>query len=246
MPSFVSLRAPLALRSAVLLIAATALPCMAAGPAATTPADKTTTTTSPDLTPQQTHEALATRIVHRMRLADADKTARLTQATTGYLNALHPILEERQTVLDRLEKEAGPQGKPDHTQVVAAYEKAKAAYLPLRDAFVKKLEADLHPYLVDRVKDGLTHDAFPKLHAMYLEMIPQLTPEEKAHITGLLVEARENAILAINHRGQKQWFDKYRGIINNFISAQGHDFPALSKAWDRANPGREKKFHRSE
>lgn len=185
--------------------------------------------------PARSHQEFATSILQRMRLNETDKTERLITATTDYLAALEVILNERQAVLDRLAAVAGPQGKPDEAQVTAIWAKTKAAYIPLRNAYVDQLEAELHPYLVDRIKDGLTDDALPRIHAMYLEMVPKLTPAEKAHVLGLLVEARENAICAIGAKAQRQWFDKYRGIANNFIAAQGHDFPALSRAWNEVH-----------
>jgi hypothetical protein len=187
-----------------------------------------------------THAAFAERIVKRLRFSDNEKTVRVIAATTEYLQALEIILNERKTTLDRLAAEAGGDDKADKALITAAYEKAKVQYLPLRDAYVKKLEADLTPRLVERVKDGLTHDTLHPLEAMYYEMVPGLKPEEKAHVVGLLVEARENAMLAISQDGQEQWFDKYRGIINNYIAAQGHDFTSLSKAWDRAQAGKGK------
>ena len=183
----------------------------------------------------EAYRVLAKKIFHGMRLSETEKSARLVEKTVEYLVALEEILAERQRTLDALEAAAG-EGDPDVEQVVAAYAKAKSAYLPLRRVYVDALEKDLVPYHVERVKDGLTHDALPNLHAMYLEMVPDLTPGEKAHILALLVEARENAMVAISPRGQKQWLDKYRGIINNYIAAQGHDFRTLSKAWDEANP----------
>jgi hypothetical protein len=189
----------------------------------------------PAASPPKSHQEFATHILQRMRLSETDKSARLIAATTEYLTALEIILAERQSTLDQLAVAAGPQGKPDEAKVTAAWNKAKAAFLPLRNAYVDQLESELHPYLVDRVKDGLTADAVPNLYAMYLEMVPKLTPSEKAHIYGLLVEGRENAITAIGHKAQTQWIHKYRGIINNFIAAQGHDFTTLSKAWDKAN-----------
>lgn len=185
--------------------------------------------------PATPHATFADRIIKRLRFNDDEKTARVIAATTAYLSNLESILVERDATLDRLAAAAGPSGKADDRQVAAAYQKGKSRLLPLRDSYVRKLEADLAPPLVERVKDGLTDDALHKLQAMYHEMIPGLRPEEKAHILGLLVEARENAITAVGPRGQNQWFAKYRGIINNYIAAQGHDFTTLSKAWDRAH-----------
>lgn len=184
----------------------------------------------------ETREEFAQRIITRMRFSEPEKTERIIAATVSYLDSLERILEERAKALQTLETAPGQNGKPDSDEVVKAYAHAKSQYLPLRSAYVKKLESDLVPYLVERAKDGLTHDALPNLYAMYLEMVPQLKPAEKAHILGLLVEARENAMTATDSKGQHQWFAKYRGIINNYIAAQGYDFKALSRAWDAAHP----------
>ncbi|WP_438481590.1 DUF3826 domain-containing protein [Oleiharenicola lentus] len=182
----------------------------------------------------ETHPQLAERIIKRLRFAEPDKTDRIITATVEYLDALKIVLDARQVVIDQLAKES-PTGKPDDTKVAAAYVKTKAEYLPLRRAYVGKLEADLVPFLIDRVKDGLTQDGLPRFWQMYQEMVPKLKPEEKAHIYGLLVEGRENVMVAISAKAQKQWWDKYRGITNNYIATQGHDFPTLSRAWDAAN-----------
>lgn len=185
---------------------------------------------------EASYRPLAEKIFHGMRLSETEKSDRLVEATVDYLVELEKILAERHATLEALETAAGG-AEPEEDAVVAAWEKAKAAYLPLRRAYVDVLEEALVPYHVERVKDGLTHDALPNLYAMYQEMVPDLTPGEKAHIFALLVEARENTMLAVSAEGQKQWLDKYRGIINNYIAAQGYDFGTLSKAWDTANPG---------
>ena len=56
--------------------------------------------------------------------------------------------------------------------------------------------------------------------------------KERAHVVGLLTEMRENAMLELDAGPQEQWVHKYRGIINNYIARQGHDFSSLSKAYD--------------
>lgn len=149
------------------------------------------------------HRALAEHIFQRMRLSDSEASARLIEATVAYRVTLERILTQRQDTLDAI-RAAGWQGEQRDAAIVEAYEVAKAAFLPLKRDYVRTLEFDLVPYHVERVKDGLTQDALPRLHAMYLEMVPDLKPAERAHILGLLVEARENAMLAVDAHGQKQ------------------------------------------
>ncbi|MCM8568489.1 DUF3826 domain-containing protein [Gramella jeungdoensis] len=185
------------------------------------------------------HQEFASSILNRMRFSESDKTTRLIKATVLYLDELEVILEQRRLSLNAIENSYNDGSKTRDSLIVKAYEIARDRYLPLKRKYVDQLEEDLTPYQVERVKDGLTHDALPNFHAMYLEIVSALKPAEKSHILALLVEGRENAMLAIDKEGQNQWWDKYRGIINNYIASQGHDFGKLSKAWDKANPEKE-------
>lgn len=181
---------------------------------------------------QSSHKEFASVFLKKMRLSEADKTERLIEATAYYLDKLEIILAERADTLNQIENNYKLESEKKDSLIVKAYDVARDKYLPLKKDFVTKLDDDLSSFQVDRVKDGLTHDRFHTLHAMYLEMVPMLQPTEKAHILTLLVEGRENAMLAISEEGQSQWWDKYRGIINNYIAAQGYDFGSLSKKWD--------------
>lgn len=193
---------------------------------------------APATRPVEAHRELATRTIAGLGLSNADDTARLTNATTRYLAALDRILVERAETIAALEATSRP---ADGEAVARAYVVARDKFLPLKRAYVAQLNEVLVPYQVERVKDGLTDDALPRFHAMYLEMVPGLTSAERAHVLGLLVEMRENAMTAIDAGAQEQWQDKYRGKINNYIARQGHDFRTLSKAWDAANAERSKR-----
>lgn len=208
----------------ILIVALIAAPA-AAQPAATQP---TTTQAA-----QGPSAALAARAIGSLRLSDADVTARLTQQTEHYLVTLDAILEERAVALKQLEDAARP-AKPDGEAVARAYAVTRDRFRPLKQAYVRELAHHLHPIQVDRVKDLLTHDALPRFYAMYCEMVPALAPADRGHVMALLVEMRENAMTAVDLGAQEQWQDKYRGIINNYIARQGHDFRTLSRAWDAA------------
>ena len=66
----------------------------------------------------------------------------------------------------------------------------------------------------------------------YLAMLPDLTEEQKKHIMFFLVEAREIAMDAGSSREKHQWFGKYKGKINNYLSAAGYDLKKASKEWN--------------
>jgi hypothetical protein len=54
-------------------------------------------------------------------------------------------------------------------------------------------------------------------------MLPDLTDQQKAQILAWLVEAREKAMDAGSSREKHAWFGKYKGKINNYLSAAGYD-----------------------
>jgi len=54
-------------------------------------------------------------------------------------------------------------------------------------------------------------------------MIPQLSDEQKKKIFDWLVEAREYAMDAESSEKKHAWFGKYKGRINNYLSAEGID-----------------------
>jgi len=53
--------------------------------------------------------------------------------------------------------------------------------------------------------------------------VPDMTEEEKAHVLALLKEARELAIDGGSAEEKTAIFGKYKGKINNYLAAQGHN-----------------------
>jgi len=50
-----------------------------------------------------------------------------------------------------------------------------------------------------------------------------------------LIEARELAIDAESSKAKHGWFDKYKGRINNYLSAQGYDLKKENEEWQKRN-----------
>jgi hypothetical protein len=64
-------------------------------------------------------------------------------------------------------------------------------------------------------------------------MIPSLKKEEKEQIMVWLVEAREKAMDAESSEKKHWWFGKYKGRINNYLSAQGYNITEEREAWEK-------------
>ncbi|HPR30658.1 MAG TPA: DUF3826 domain-containing protein [Prolixibacteraceae bacterium] len=100
-------------------------------------------------------------------------------------------------------------------------------------AFISELKQILSEEQTDRVKDGLTYGVLPITYQGFCEMIPDLKPEEKEQILVWLTEAREHAIDGGTSKEKHGWFGKYKGRINNYLSARGYDLKKLGAEWEK-------------
>lgn len=95
--------------------------------------------------------------------------------------------------------------------------------------------ADLSLYLsqkeVETVKDVMTFNVVKVTYDAQCDMIPTLTDEEKQQIMAWLKEARELAIDAESSKKKHEVFGKYKGRINNYLSARGYDLVKEREAW---------------
>ena len=110
-----------------------------------------------------------------------------------------------------------------------------------RDAELYKhhfeLQTALSTYLneeqIEAVKDGMTYGRVQRDYKAQCEMIPSLTPEERAQVLLWLKEAREFAMDAGDSKQKHAWFDKYRGRTNNWLSARGYDLKKEREEWQK-------------
>lgn len=101
----------------------------------------------------------------------------------------------------------------------------------LHREFVAKLTALLYAEQVDKVKDGMTYGVVPGTYKNYLAMLPELTEEQKTQILAYLIEAREYAMDGGTSKEKHAWFGKYKGKINNYLSAEGYDLKKAGEEW---------------
>ena len=64
-------------------------------------------------------------------------------------------------------------------------------------------------------------------------MLPDLTEAQKTQILAWLTEAREHAMDAESSEKKHAWFGKYKGKINNYLSAQGIDMKKAGQEWEK-------------
>ena len=103
----------------------------------------------------------------------------------------------------------------------------------LHTHFVSQLNKKLNPEQVEQVKNGMTYNVLNVTYTAYQDMILTLTSTQKKKIYDWLVEAREKAMMEGSSEAKHKMFGKYKGRINNFLSAEGYDMKAEEKAWQQ-------------
>jgi hypothetical protein len=110
-------------------------------------------------------------------------------------------------------------------------EEKTAQLKKLHEAFLAKLSTQLNAEQIDKVKDGMTYSVLTVTYTAYQDMIPTLTDSQKTKIHEWLKEAREQAMDQGSSEDKHKVFGKYKGRINNYLSAEGYDLKQEEKAW---------------
>jgi hypothetical protein len=125
------------------------------------------------------------------------------------------------------------------TAVKKEEENKNASLRQLHTSFIKLLSADLNAAQVEKVKDGMTYGVLPLTWTAYQDMLPNLTKQQKEQIYAYLVEARELAMDEGTSDNKHKVFGKYKGKINNYLSAAGYDMKKEGEEWQKRIKERE-------
>jgi hypothetical protein len=171
----------------------------------------------------------ADKIVATLGIADDAAKTRVRDLIVVQYRALRGIHAARDAKLAEVK-----QGQPADPTVAEAWVKTArdAASLKLADVhrrFIARLSVELSPEQVEKVKDGLTYGVVGITYKRYLELFPELKDEQKREILANLVEARDYAMDAGSSEEKHAVFGKYKGRINNYLSAAGYDMRQAEK-----------------
>ncbi len=181
----------------------------------------------------------ATKIVAKLKLATVEKETAVTTIIAQQFRDLSKIQDERDAEITKVKSSAiskeeqkikTEQLKTDADQLISK----------LHQSYLAKLGTQLNEDQIIGVKDGMTYGVLPITYAGYQDMLPKLTEEQKSYIYKNLVEAREFAIDGGSSKEKHAWFGKYKGRINNYLSAQGYDLNKESADWHDRVSAREK------
>ncbi|GLB49618.1 DUF3826 domain-containing protein [Neptunitalea lumnitzerae] len=184
-------------------------------------------------------ENRAAKIVDNMELsASVDKQAVVSAIAKQYQN-LSKIQEEKEVQIEAVKNSDLSKEKKDKK-----IEKIKNVAVKKTDSlhktYIKELEKYLDEKGVSDVKDGMTYGVMPKTYVAFQDMLPNLTQEQKDTIYSYLKEAREHAMDGGSSKEKHAWFGKYKGKINNYLSAQGYDLNKESEEWHKRLEARKK------
>jgi Spy/CpxP family protein refolding chaperone len=177
------------------------------------------------------HERAA-KIVAPLGITDTLKASRVTKIIADQYRSLNDIHTYRNDKTKAL-KSSGAEKEAVDAQVKSLEDEANAKLAVLHTKYLSALSKELTPAQVDQVKDGMTYSLVKVTYNAYLDEIPRLTDEQKKQILTWLIEAREHAIDAESSEKKHGWFGKYKGRINNYLSAAGYDLKKEGEEWEK-------------
>ncbi|MCR8666758.1 DUF3826 domain-containing protein [Aestuariibaculum sp. M13] len=170
------------------------------------------------------------KIVDGLELNDPAKEEAVTEIIAKQYQNLSKLQDERDAKIEDIKKSDLAKDKQDK-KIEKAKAKSEKSIDKLHKSYVKQLSSQLTEEQVDGVKDGMTYGVLPKTYKAFLEMIPTLSKEEQDYIYNNLKEAREHAMDGGSSKEKHAWFGKYKGRINNYLSARGYDLEKERDGW---------------
>ena len=170
------------------------------------------------------------KIVNTLGITDSGKYNTVLNDLMNQYFSLNTIHEQNKARVAEIK--SGTLPKKETEEAIRIQEEKKSSQLLQQHAdFIAHLNKNLTAAQLEKVKDGMTYSVFPITYAGYQDMLTNLTAEQKNKIYSWLKEARELAMDEGSSEKKHGVFGKYKGKINNYLSAAGYDMKKESKAW---------------
>lgn len=173
----------------------------------------------------------ANKIAGTLGITDASKLQHVQAIIAQQYRALNLVHEGSKGVIAGIKKSTTLTREAITEAVKKAEEEKEAKLKQQHAAYIALLSKELSPEQVEKVKDDMTYRVLPITYAAYQDMIPQLTDVQKQQIYVWLLEARDHAMDAESSEKKHWWFGKYKGRINNYLSAEGYDLKKANEDW---------------
>jgi len=178
------------------------------------------------------------KIVSTLELTDPAKHTCIVELLTEQyfnLNKIHDKSKETIATIKSLQLS----DEEKSSRIKKEEEEKRSQLSKLHKGFIAKLQKSLPEDQIEKIKDGMTYRVMPVTYTAYYEMIPALTPEQKRKICDWLKEARELAMDEGSSEDKHKVFGKFKGRINNYLSAEGYDMKKEERAWQQRIKERE-------
>ncbi|HSC55035.1 MAG TPA: DUF3826 domain-containing protein [Phnomibacter sp.] len=172
------------------------------------------------------------KIVNTLAITDSAKYKKAVHTLVTQYSGLNDIHEKAKQESKKIKAQNLPAEEATAKQKIVDSLK-QIELKQIHQSFVKQLEKQLNADQVEKVKDGMTYRVFPITYTAYLDMIPSLTKEQQQKIFDWLKEARELAMDAESSDAKHAVFGKYKGRINNYLSAQGYNITKEREEWNK-------------
>ncbi|MCA9236344.1 MAG: DUF3826 domain-containing protein [Planctomycetales bacterium] len=188
---------------------------------------------APDAEYERVIAQRAAKIVAQLGLADEQQQQRVAGLIADQYRSLS-ALHARRDAENHRETPAGNESELAAAQRELARLEIEKEQFALHRQFLARLAAELQPGQVDGVKDGMTYGVVGGTYARYVALLPELSDEQRRQIKAWLLEAREYAMDGGSAEEKHNWFRKYKGRINNYLSQHGLDLDAAERRWREA------------
>lgn len=175
----------------------------------------------------------ADKIVVGLGISDAAKSKKVSAVIRDQYSNLNDIYTSRDDKIKSIKAEYKEDKALRDTALAAEAKKVEKSLAKLHPKYIRNLNRHLTPEQVDLVKNGMTYNVLPITYKAYQEEILTLTDAQKKQILVWLTEAREHAIDAESSDKKHAWFGKYKGRINNYLSAAGYDLKKEGEEWQK-------------
>jgi len=178
------------------------------------------------------------KIINTLEITDSGKYNKVVEFLTNQyfnLNKIHDRSKESVAAIKSLQLS----DEERNTRVKKEEEEKKVQLSKLHKGFIAQLQTSLSDVQIEKIKDGMTYRVVPITYSAYQDIILTLTTEQKEKIYNWLKEARELAMDEGSSEDKHKVFGKFKGRINNYLSAQGYDMKKEEKAWQERIKERE-------
>ena len=196
-------------------------------------ANSSSTTTANDAEAAYTRaiNGRADAILALLELKDEAAANRVHAIIVAQYRALRAWHDAHDAEVKRLTKATHNSDPDQANEARDELRQVEASLKSVHDQYLNQLSADLTADQIEKVKDKMTYNKVKVTYDAYCEIVPGLTDEEKAQMLMWLKEAREIAMDAGSAEEKSAVFNKYKGKINNYLTARGHNVSQAYKDW---------------